>query len=105
MPTTTCVIGTQVLFRVLKTFVKGEHNMTIKGIQRVTDLTENERAFPENGIVYGLRAITNSDVITAVGFVVRRGDRLIARGCNGEDFPVSGKGAFVMTPRPIPAIR
>ena len=79
--------------------------MMIGDIQRVTDLDENECAFPENGIVYGLRAVDNNDVNTNVEFVLRRGDRLIARGFNGEDFPVSGKGGFVMTPRPIPAIR
>ena len=79
--------------------------MMIGDIQRVTDLNENEQAFPEKGIVYGLRAVNNNDANTDVEFVVRRGDCLIARGFNGEDFPVSGKGGFVLTPRPIPAIR
>lgn len=79
--------------------------MLIGQIDRVTDLNENEQAFPEKGIVYGLRPIDKDDFNTDVEFVVRRGDRLIARGFNGEDFPVSGRDAFVMTPRPIPAIR
>ena len=78
--------------------------MVIGDIQRVTDLKENEQAFPENGIVYGLRAVDNDPVESDVEFVVRLDERLIARACNGEDFPVSGKGAFVMTPRPMPAI-
>ena len=103
--TTTCVIGTQVFSIDYETLVTGEHNLVIGDIQRVTDLKENEQAFPEKGIVYGLRAVDNNDANTDVEFVVRRGDSLIARGFNGEDFPVSGKGGFVLTPRPIPAIR
>ena len=79
--------------------------MLIGQIERVTDLDENERAFPEKGVVYGLRAIDNDLVETDVEFVVRLEDRLIARGFNGEDFPVSGIGALVLTPRPIPVIR
>ena len=101
----TCVIGTQVFSIADETVVKGEHNMLIGDIQRVTDLDENERGFPEKGIVYGLRTIDNGSLDTDVEFVVRRGDCLIAKGMNGEDFPVSGKGGFVLTPRPIPAIR
>jgi hypothetical protein len=79
--------------------------MVIGQIQRVTDLDENERAVPEQGTAYGLRTIDNAPVDTDIEFVVRHGDRLIARGFNGDDFPVSGAGAFVMTPRPIPAFR
>jgi hypothetical protein len=79
--------------------------MVIGEIHRVTDLDENERAFPDRGTAYGLRSIDNIAVDTDVNFVMRRGDRLIARGFNGDDFPVSGAGAFVMTPRPVPALR
>ena len=79
--------------------------MKIGEIQRVTDLVENEHAFPEQGTAYGLRSIDNIAVDTDVEFVVRRGDRIVARGRNGENFPVSGVGAFVMTPRPVAAFR
>ncbi len=79
--------------------------MLIGQIQRVTDLAEDERAFPENGIVYELRTINNRPVDTDVECVMRRGDCLIARGVNGENFPVSGKDGFVMTPRQNAAIR
>ena len=33
------------------------------------------------------------------GIVVRHGQRLIARGTCGNEFPVSGPGAFVLVPR------
>ena len=79
--------------------------MVIGDIQRVTDLNENEQAFPEKGITYGLRAIDNNHIDTDVEFVVRCGNRLIARGKNGDDFPVSGMEAFVLTPRPTVALR
>lgn len=79
--------------------------MKIGQIQRVTDLDEDQRAFPEQGTAYGLRSIDNAAVDTDVECVMRRGNCLIARGKNGEDFPVSGVGAFVMTPRPIAALR
>ena len=79
--------------------------MVIRDIQRVADLEENEQAFPEKGIAYGLRTIDNNHIDTDVEFIVRRENHLIARGFNGEDFPVSGKGAFVLTSRPTVALR
>ena len=79
--------------------------MKIGEIQRVTDLAENERATPEQGIAYGLRSIDNIAVETDVEFVVRRGPRLIARGDCGNEFPVSGSGAFVLTPRTVARFR
>ena len=74
--------------------------MNIGDIQRVTDLAEGERAIPEPSLVYGLRSIDNMVVETHVEFIVRRNHRLIARGTCGTEFPVSGPGAFVLTPRP-----
>ena len=79
--------------------------MMIGEIQRVTDLAENERAFPEPDLDYGLRSMDNTVVDTTVKFVVRRRDQLIAKGSGGEDFPVSGVGAFVLTPQPVAAFR
>ena len=73
--------------------------MNIGELRRVTDLAEGERVIPEPGIVYGLRSIDNISVETHVEFVVRRGERLIARGKCGNDFPVSGSRAFVLIPR------
>ncbi len=79
--------------------------MVIGDIQRVADLEVDEKAFPETGIVYGLRTIDNNHIDTDVKFIVRRGNRLIARGMNGEDFPVSGMGAVVLTQRPVTELR
>ena len=73
--------------------------MHIGELQYVTDLAQGERAMPEHGIVYGLRSIDNNDVATHVDFVVRCDQRLIARGTCGNEFPVSGTGAFVLIPR------
>lgn len=73
--------------------------MHIGELQRVTDLTDGERAIPEQGLTYGLRSIDNTVVETHVEFVVRRDQRLFARGNCGNEFPVSGTGAFVLIPR------
>ena len=73
--------------------------MNIGDIQRVTDLAEGERAIPEPSLVYGLRSIDNMVVETHVEFIVRRDQRLFARGNCGSEFPVSGTGAFVLIPR------
>ena len=73
--------------------------MHIGELQRVQDLTEGERALPEHGTVYRLRSIDNTAVETHVEFVVRRDQRLFARGTCGNEFPVSGTGAFVLVPR------
>jgi hypothetical protein len=73
--------------------------MHIGELQRITDLTEGERALPEHGATYRLRSIDNTVVETHVEFVVRRDQRLFARGTCGNEFPVSGTGAFVLVPR------
>ncbi len=73
--------------------------MNIGELQRVSDLTEGERAMPEQGLVYGLRSIDNIVVETHDEFVVRRVQRLFARGTCGNEFPVSGPVAFVLTQR------
>ena len=73
--------------------------MNIGELQRVSDLTEEERAMPEHGITYRLRSIDNTDVDTHVEFVVRRDQRLFVRGTCGNEFPVSGPGSFVLVPR------
>jgi hypothetical protein len=75
--------------------------MHIGELQRVTDLAEGERAMPEQGLTYGLRSIDNEDLKTHVEFVVRRDQRLFARGTCGNEFPVSGTGGFVLVPRSL----
>ncbi len=92
----TCVIGTQVC---LHDHDPLEYHMNIGELQRVTDLAEDEHAEPERGTQYGLRSIDNTIVETHVEFVVRRDQRLFARGACGNEFPVSGPGAFILTPR------
>lgn len=73
--------------------------MHIGELQHVSDLAEGEQALPEDGTVYHLRSIDNTAAETHVEFVVRHGQRLIARGTCGNEFPVSGPGAFVLVPR------
>ena len=73
--------------------------MHIGELQRVQDLAEGERALPEHGTVYRLRSIDNTAVETHVEFVVRRDQRLFARGTCGNEFPVSGPGSVVLVPR------
>jgi hypothetical protein len=72
--------------------------MHIGELQNVTDLAEGEHATAESGMAYRLRSIDHQDMNTHVEFVVRRDQRLFARGTCGNEFPVSGPGAFVLVP-------
>lgn len=70
--------------------------MWIGQLRRVTDLAEGEQAFPEAGLSYQLQSEDDPALDTTVVWVQRRGDRLIARGANGEDYAVSGPDGYEM---------
>jgi hypothetical protein len=73
--------------------------MHIGELQNVSDLAEGEQAQPEQGVLYALRSLDNEYLKTHVEFVVRRDQRLFARGTCGNEFPVSGPRAFILVPR------
>lgn len=69
-------------------------------LREVGDLREGERATPEPGVTYYLRTITNQTVSSgAVGHVYRDGGTLFARTADGESYPVTGAGSYVLVPR------
>jgi len=70
--------------------------MFIGQLRVVTDLAEGERAIPERHHSYQLKSEDDPALDTLVAYVERRGDRLIARGVNGEDYAVSGPDGFEM---------
>ena len=69
-------------------------------LREVNDLSEGERATPEPGVTYDLRTIENQPVAAGtVEYVYRNGDTLFARTADGESFPVTGVGSYVLVPR------
>jgi hypothetical protein len=64
--------------------------MHIGQILLVTDLADGQRAYPEPDYGYQLQSQDDPSMDTTVEYVERRGDRLIARGHNGQDYAVSG---------------
>jgi hypothetical protein len=69
-------------------------------LRDVDDLAEGERAMPEPGVTYDLRTIDNRSVDSGtVECVFRDGDMLFARTIDGETYPVTGQGSYVLVPR------
>ena len=70
----------------------------IDELQRVNDLQPGQRAVPEPGVRYDVRPINGAPLGLTVEFVTREGDRLLAHASDGADYPVSGKGGYVLCP-------
>ena len=68
--------------------------MHIGQIHLVTDLADGQRAYPERDHSYQVQSEDDPSLDTTVEYVERRGDRLIARGHNGEHYAVSGFDRF-----------
>ena len=69
-------------------------------LRNVDDLADGERATPEPGVTYDLRTIGNRSVDSGtVECVFRDGDVLFARTSEGETYPVTGEGSYVLVPR------
>jgi len=68
--------------------------MHIGQIHLVTDLADGQRAYPERDHSYRVQSEDDPSLDTTVEYVERRGDRLIARGYNGQDYAVSGFDRF-----------
>ena len=69
-------------------------------LRNVEDLAEDERATPEPGVTYDLRTMNNRMVASGtVECVFRNGDTLFARTTDGETYPVTGEGSYVLVPR------
>lgn len=70
----------------------------IGSLTQVDDLQDGARAVPEPDIDYDLRTIDGQPMGLTVRFVCRRGDTLVARASDGQLYPVSGTGAYVLCP-------
>ena len=68
--------------------------MHIGQIHFVTDLTDGQRVYPDADHSYQIQSEDDPSLDTTVEYVQRRGDRLIARGYNGQDYAVSGLGKY-----------
>ncbi len=68
--------------------------MYIGQIHLVTDLADGQRAYCERDHSYHVQSEDDPSLDTTVEYVERRGDRLIARGHNGQDYAVSGFDRF-----------
>lgn len=68
--------------------------MHIGQIHLVTDLTDGQRVYPDPDHSYLIQSEDDPSLDTTVQYVERRGDRLIARGLNGQDYAVSGLGRY-----------
>jgi hypothetical protein len=64
--------------------------MYIGQLYLVTDLEDGQRAYPDPDIAYQVQSEDDPSFDTTIAYVERRGDRLIARGHNGQDYAVSG---------------
>jgi len=71
----------------------------IGDLQKVDDLQPGQRAVPEPDVRYDLRPIAGTLMELAVEYVTRVGDELVAHASDGSEYPVSGKGAYVLSPR------
>lgn len=70
----------------------------IGALAKVDDLQGAERASPEPGVAYDLRLIDGQPLGLSVRFVRRRGDELVAHASDGQDYPVTGTGAYILCP-------
>ena len=68
--------------------------MHIGQIHLVSDLTDGQRVYPDADHSYLIQSEDDPSLDTTVQYVERRGDRLIARGRNGQDYAVSGLGKY-----------
>jgi len=64
--------------------------MHIGQIHLVTDLADGQLAYPEPDHTCQVQSQDDPSLDTTIEYVERRGDRLIARGPNGQDYAVSG---------------
>jgi poly-gamma-glutamate capsule biosynthesis protein CapA/YwtB (metallophosphatase superfamily) len=60
--------------------------MHIGQIHLVSDLTDGQRVYPDPDHSYQIQSEDDPSLDTTVQYVERRGDRLIARGHNGQDY-------------------
>jgi hypothetical protein len=68
--------------------------MHIGQIHLVSDLTDGQRVYSDPDHSYQIQSEDDPSLDTTVAYVERRGDRLIARGLNGQDYAVSGLGRY-----------
>ena len=68
--------------------------MHIGQIHLVSDLTDGQRVYPDADHSYQIQSEDDPSLDTTVEYVERRGDRLIARGNNGQAYAVSGLGRY-----------
>ena len=68
--------------------------MHIGQIHLVSDLTDGQRVYPDADHSYLIQSEDAPSLDTTVQYVERRGDRLIARGNNGQAYAVSGLGRY-----------
>ncbi len=71
----------------------------IGSVNRVEDLVDDQRAWPEPDLAYDLRLIDGEPLGLTVGFAVRRGDQILAHASDGRDYAVTGHGAYILCPQ------
>jgi len=67
--------------------------------KRSTTCNRASGRFPSRIVRYDLRPIAGTLMELAVEYVTRVGDELVAHASDGSEYPVSGKGAYVLSPR------
>jgi hypothetical protein len=71
----------------------------IGDLQKVHDLQAGHRAIPEPHVQYDVRPVDGTPLGLTVEYVARAGDALVAHASDGAEYPVSGRGAYVLCPR------
>lgn len=75
---------------------------TIADVERVSDLQEGERAYPEKGVYYDLRPISGAAMRVCVAYIYRNGENLFARTDRAPmpSYRITGTGdTYVLIPR------
>lgn len=70
--------------------------LAVGQLRNVEDLQEGQRSFPERWLVFRIESEDAPSLNTTVAYVERRGDCLFARGHNGQDYAITGVGAYTL---------
>lgn len=71
---------------------------TIAEVNSLEDLFVGQKAWPEPGVRYRLRAIDHPRYLAEVDYIVHRAAELFAVADDGKEYAITGQGAFVLVP-------
>ena len=71
---------------------------TVAEVNSIDDLFVDQKAWPEPGVRYRLRAIDHPRYLAEVDYIVRRDTELFAVADDGKEYGITGQGAFVLVP-------